>query len=132
MVTKKFTIFTHDFIINLILLSVFIFSNFFLILELPHVYCNKFFILLELPVTSNHSYEFYNKIYLENLPLNSLKECQPQYQENGISLKILLENLNKCGFVRSINKLKVNFIKKKEKYWKNLQKHKICNFKYVA
>lgn len=73
-------------------------------------------------MTSNHSYEFYNKIYLENLPLNSLKECQPQYQENGISLKILLENLNKCGFVRSINKLKVNFIKKNkniEKIFKN-------------
>ncbi|XP_065369037.1 uncharacterized protein LOC135961465 [Calliphora vicina] len=89
--------------------------------KLHHVYCNKAFILVELPLTSNRTEPFHNTIYWENLRANSLRECQPLSDGNGIIWKINLNDFNKCGFLRSVNKWK-NYAT----YYQNLiikQKH---------
>ncbi|KAI8117474.1 hypothetical protein CVS40_10652, partial [Lucilia cuprina] len=82
------------------------FISHFIILELHHVYCNKAFILVKLPLTSNNSYNFLNTIYWENLHSNAVKECQPLYNEREVILKVFFNDLGKCGFLRSINKLR--------------------------
>ncbi|KAM7342816.1 uncharacterized protein ACRADG_010097 [Cochliomyia hominivorax] len=75
--------------------------------ELPHVYCKMAFILVELQSeTSNHSNEFYEKIYWENLSFNAPKECHLWSDGQSSSLKILLQDSQKCGFVKSVNKWK--------------------------
>ncbi|XP_046810109.1 uncharacterized protein LOC124420644 [Lucilia cuprina] len=74
--------------------------------ELHHVYCNKAFILVKLPLTSNNSDNFLNTIHWENLYSMAVKECQPLYNEREVILKVFFNDLGKCGFLRSINKLK--------------------------